>query len=84
MSRKKGRFGILRHNKLSDITATLLSDICKDVESEAFLLTLNEEEQAMRKTAKRNDEVRLDICYSSFWVSGQRAFFHVRVFDPNA
>ena len=37
MSCKKGGFGILRHNKVSDITATLLSDVCKDVESEAFL-----------------------------------------------
>ena len=38
----------------------------------------------MRKTAKTNYEVRLDICARSFWVSGQRAFFDVRVFDPNA
>ena len=38
----------------------------------------------MRETAKTNDEVRLDICARSFWVSGQKAFFDVRVFDPNA
>ena len=38
----------------------------------------------MRKTAKMNDEVQLDICARSFWVSGQKAFFDGRVFDPNA
>ena len=50
----------------------------------AILLTLNGEQQTMRKTAKTNNEVRLDICARSFWVSGQRAFFDVSVFDPNA
>ena len=47
---------LLRHNEVIDITATILSDVCKDVELESFLLTLNGEEQTMRKTAKTNDE----------------------------
>ena len=41
----------------------------------------------MRKTARTNDEVRLDICTESFWVLwmiGQKTFVVVRVFDPNA
>ena len=38
----------------------------------------------MSKTGKKNDEVRLDICARSFWVSGHKVFFDVRVFDPNA
>ena len=72
MSWKKGGFVTLRHNEVRDITATLLlSDVCKDVELEPFLLTLNGEQQTMRKTAKTNDEVRLDICGRSFWVSGE-------------
>ena len=76
---QEGRFTTLRHNELRDITATLLLDLCKDVELEPSLLTLNEEEQTMRKTAKTNEEIRLDIWARSFWVSGQKAFFHVRV-----
>ena len=44
--------------------------------------TLNGDEQTMRKIAKTNDEVRLDICAKSFWVIGQKAFFDVRVFYP--
>ena len=38
----------------------------------------------MSKTAKKNDEVPLDICARSFWVSGQKLFFGVTVFNPNA
>ena len=63
------------------MAATLLSDVCKDVKLEPSLLTLNGEEQTMRKTAETNDEVQLDICARSFWVSGQKAFFEVSVFD---
>ena len=76
---KKGEFVTLRHNKVRDITATLLSDVFKDVELEPSLLTLNEKEQTMRKTAK----LPLDICARSFWVNGQKAFSDVRIFDPN-
>ena len=83
MSRKKGGFVTLRNNKVRDVTARLLSEVCKDVELEPSLLTLNGKEQTMSNAAKKNDEVRLDLCARSFWVSGQKAFIDVRVFDPN-
>ena len=38
----------------------------------------------MRKTAKTNDWVQLDIFARSFWMSGQKVFFGVKIFDPNA
>ena len=79
-----GQLVTLRYNEVRDITATLLSDVCKDVELEPSLLTLNGEEQTMRKAAKMNDEIRLDICARCFWESGQKAFFDVRFFDPIA
>ena len=84
MSCKKGGFVRLRYNEVRDITATLLSEVCKDVELEPSLLTLNGEEQTMSKTATKNDEVRLDICARSFWVSVHKVFFDVRVVDSNA
>ena len=46
-------------------------------------MTLKGEEQTIKKSAKTNDEVRRDICARSFWVRGQKAFFEVRVLDPN-
>ena len=59
------------------ITAALLSDAYKDVELEPSFLTLNGEEQTMRKTAKTNDKVRLNICAKSFWMSSQKEFFEI-------
>ena len=81
---KKGGFVTWRHNKVRDITAAILSDIHKDVKLQASLLTLNGEEQTISKTAKKIDEVQLDICARSFWVSGQKVFFDVRLFNSNA
>ena len=86
MSCKRGgrEFIALRHNEVREITAALLSDVCKDVELEPSFLALNGDEQTMRKIAKMNDEIRLDICATSFWGSGQKAFFDVRFFEPIA
>ena len=86
MSCKRGgrEFITLRHNEVRDITAALLSDVCKDVKLEPSFLALNGKEQTMRKIAKMNDEIRLAICARSFWESGQKTFFDVRFFDPIA
>ena len=64
---KKRGFVTLRHNEVRDIIATLLLDVFKDVELEPSLLTLNGDEQTMRKTGKTNNELRLDIYARSFW-----------------
>ena len=65
----------MRRNEVRNITATLLSNVWKDVELELSLLTLN----TMRKSAKTNDEVRLYICGRSFWVSVQKAILVIFV-----
>ena len=67
MSCKKGGFVTLRHKEVRDIVATLLSDVCKDVKLGPSLLTLNGDEQTMRKIVKTNHELQLDICARSFW-----------------
>ena len=81
---KKGGFVTLRDNKLRNVTATLLSDVCKDIKLQPSFLTLNREIQTTRKRVKTNDEVQLDICPRGVWVIGQKALFDIRFFDPNA
>ena len=81
---KKGGFVTLRHKKVTNITATLLLDVCIDIKLQPSFLTLNREKQTMRKRVKTNDEVQLDLCPRGVWVIGQKAFFDIRFFDPNA
>ena len=60
MSCKKGGFINIRHNNVGDLTARILTEVCKDVEIEPSLLPLTGEVMKHR-SAKKDDESRLDI-----------------------
>ena len=79
----KGGFIAIRHNDLRDLTASLLTEVCKDVDIEPQLLPIMGETFSNR-TANTSDEARVDIKLRGFWVRDQQAFFDVRVLDPNA
>ena len=79
----KGGFPTLRHNEIRDITADLLTEVCHDVAIEPMLQPLTGE-KFQKKTANMSDEARLDLSARGVWTKGDRAFFDVRVFYPNA
>jgi hypothetical protein len=83
LSCKKGGFVIHRHNEIRDLTSDLLEEVCHDVCVEPTLVELTEEEMSNR-TANTSPEARLDISARGVWARNQRAFFDVRVFNPNA
>ena len=67
-----------------NLTATLLREICTNVTIEPHLQPLTGEHLDYR-TANREDNARLDVAADGFWrISGQRAFFYVRVSNPMA
>ena len=78
MSCKKGGFITIRHNDLCDLTANLLAEVCKDFDIEPQLLPVTGETFDSR-TANTSNEARVDIKSRGFWVTGQQAFFDVRV-----
>ena len=82
MSCKKD-FITIRHNDLRDLTANLLTEVCKDVYIEPQTLAATGE-TFNNGTANTSNEARVDIKSRGFWVRGQKAFFDVRVFDPSA
>ena len=67
---------------LRDLTAKMLSKVCKDIEIEPKLTPWMGEELDSR-TANTTNEARLDIRARGVWERGQQAFLHLRVFDPN-
>ena len=60
LSCKKVGFITLRHNLIRDITASLLSEVCKDVRREPSLIKLTCE-VFNKTTSKKNDEAKLDV-----------------------
>ena len=65
-----GGYLIRRHNDLRNLTTTLLREMVKHLDY---------------RTANGEDNARLDVAADGFWgISGQRAFFDVRVFNPMA
>ncbi|XP_062507224.1 uncharacterized protein LOC134183654, partial [Corticium candelabrum] len=80
---KKGGFPTLRHNEVRDITADLLREVCHDVVTEPTLQPLSGESFSY-STANVMPEARADISARGVWRAGERAFFDVRVFYPNA
>ena len=72
----------LRHNELRDNIAEMLQEVTNDVRIEPILQPLTGEEQSVDGNV--SVEARADISTRGFWCRGQRAFFSVRIFDPNA
>ena len=80
----KGGLTIARHNEIRDLTASLISEVCSDVEVEPRLQPLSGE-QFLHASANRDAEARLDIKARGFWGGAfECAFFDVRVFNPRA
>ena len=81
MSCKKGGFVTLCHNKLRGITAALLEEVCHDVAIEPILQPVTDN-NLVPGTANTNG-ARLDVSARSFGITGQKAFFDVRVWPQS-
>ena len=83
MSCKKDGFIYILYNDLRDLTVNMMSVVCENTEIEPKLTPLSGEELQCR-TSNNSNEARVDIRTQDFWEQRQRAFFDLRVFDPNA
>ena len=72
------------HNKLRDVTANLLTEVCHDVMVEPYLQPLTGEVMA-NATSNSSEGARLDIAVNGFWGGRfEKTFLDVRVFNPHA
>ena len=80
ISCKKGGSVTLRHNELRDNIAEMLVKVTSDVKLEPALQPLSGQEIK----GNQSEEARSGINTRQFWIKGPRAFFDIRVFDPDA
>ena len=72
----------LCHNKLRETTGALLEEVCYDNAIEPVIQPVTGNNIVL-STASTNDGARLHVSVRRFWITGQKAFFDVRVFDLN-
>ena len=76
-----GGFPSIRHNKIRNITAHLMSEVCHNVGIEPPLQPLSGETMSYQ-SANSTDGARLDVKAQGFWgCETQCAFFDVKVFN---
>jgi len=85
LSCPKGGLPTLRHNEIRDLTATLLTEVCHQVQVEPELQPVSSPETFSLSTANTQDGARLDIVMNGFWGGrSERCYVDVRVFNPFA
>ena len=82
LSCPKGALPSIRHDRIKDITAQLLIEVCPNVAIEPTLQPLTRERFSLRSTNVEN-KARLDIKSQEFWnKSRSSTFFDVRLSIP--
>ena len=80
----KGGYTHLGHNEICDTFATLLDEVCHDIEIEPKIQSL-EGETFHNKTTTTENDARLDIKANGLWGGRfSRTFFDVKIFNPQA
>ena len=71
----------MRHNRIRDLEAELMREVCHDVKVEPELLPLDSEVDHAGNVAEK---ARLDVSGIGVWGSYERSFLDVRIVHPNA
>ena len=71
----------MRHNRIRDLEAELMREVCHDVKIEPELLPLDSETDRAGNVAEK---ARLDVSGIGVWGSYERTFLDVRIVHPNA
>ena len=72
---------MLRHNRIRDLEAELMQEVCADVKIEPHLLPLANENLISGNKAL---SARLDVSGNGIWSPMEKTFLDIRVMHPNA
>ena len=79
LSCPKGGIVITRHNKLRNLTAEILGEVCKNVVIEPLLTPLTGEE--LPESSNISNQARADVSARGLWINGKMAFFFYCLFN---
>ena len=70
----------MRHDRIRDLEASMLKDVCQDVRVEPALLSVGNAPPDSTNMAK---QPRLDVSAVGIWSPMERTFLDVRILHPN-
>ena len=71
----------MRHNRIRDLEAEMMREVCTDVKIEPPLLPLANENLV---SGNRAENARLDVSGNGIWGPMQKTFLDIRVMHPNS
>ena len=80
LSCPKGGLVIIRHNKLRNLTAEILGEVCKNVVIERLLTPLMGEE--LPKSSNMSNQAKADVTPRGLWINRQTTFCDIKSFQP--
>ena len=81
LSCKKGGYVAMRHNRLRDLEADLMREVCHNVQVEPELLPIDNDGPGR---GNRAEKARLDVAGVGVWGAYEKTFLDIRVMHPNA
>ena len=78
----KGGYVNMRHNAVRNTEASLMKEVCKDVQIEPMLLPVGDTQ--LNSGSSTENQARLDIAARGVWSPNERTFFDVRITHPTS
>lgn len=78
---KSGGYVSMRHNKIRDVEASILRDVCKDVKIEPELMPIG---NMPVDSSNTSEKARLDVSAVGIWSPMERTLLDIRVMHPNS
>ena len=79
---KQGGYVVMRHNKVRDLEAELMREVCNDVRVEPELLPLDNDLAVINGNMAQ--KARLDVSGNGVWGPQERTFLDIRIMHPNS
>ena len=73
----------MRHNKVRDLEAELMGEVCYNVQTEPELLPIDESHYLSRSTTETGDRSRPDVCGVGVHGAYEKSFLDIVITHPN-
>ena len=73
----------MRHNRVRDLEASFMKEVCHNVQIEPLLLPIESDRQSERG-GNVAEKARLDVAGVGVWGSHEKTFLDIRIMHPNS